>query len=142
MKLIHRIKYRNLNKIPTKTIKAILDDPYTRGKDGKDYGPVREELEEILWQRLGPELIEAELKAMEAQEREEFEARQVIQREILKEAKQEREQLPPTPQDAPMASKTPLIRVLEYQGDEVTSFREFWPFDGSFLEIPAVILDF
>lgn len=41
----------NLKHIPSDRIKAILDDPYTRGVDGVDYEEVRGELERILWER-------------------------------------------------------------------------------------------
>lgn len=128
-KYFKRIRYGNLNKIPTYRIKAILDDPYTRGKDGKDYEPVRHELEEILWSRMGAHLIEAELREIERQERER-------ERELAL--------VPPIP-SLPMPLETPelpLIRVLEYQGEEITSFREFWKLGTEFLEIPNVVLDF
>ena len=42
---------KNLKYIPTWKIIDILDEPYTRGVNGKDYEPVREELEAILWKR-------------------------------------------------------------------------------------------
>lgn len=41
----------NLSRIPTKKLKEILNDPYTRGITGKDYGPYLEELRDILWRR-------------------------------------------------------------------------------------------
>jgi hypothetical protein len=42
-----------LKYIPSKTIKRILDDPYTRGAggEGKDYQHVKNELLRILWDR-------------------------------------------------------------------------------------------
>ena len=40
-----------LKYIPTKTIKTILNENYTRGTNGHDYEEVKEELEAILWQR-------------------------------------------------------------------------------------------
>jgi hypothetical protein len=43
--------------IRTETLKAILNDPYTRGVDGEDYGPIREELEQELWRRQDAELV-------------------------------------------------------------------------------------
>jgi hypothetical protein len=43
--------YKNLRFIPTWKLEAILDHPHTQGIDGRDYGPVREELEQILWER-------------------------------------------------------------------------------------------
>jgi hypothetical protein len=42
---------KNLKYIPTWKIIEILNEPYTRGVNGKDYEPVREELEAILWKR-------------------------------------------------------------------------------------------
>ena len=43
--------YKNLKYIPTWKIKEILNDPYCRGIDGKDYYPVKNELEDILFIR-------------------------------------------------------------------------------------------
>ena len=43
--------YKNLHAIPTKTISAILSHPYAQGIDGADYWPVKEELQNILWER-------------------------------------------------------------------------------------------
>lgn len=42
---------KNLKYIPTWKIEEILNDEYCRGIDGKDYEPVKEELEAILWER-------------------------------------------------------------------------------------------
>ena len=47
--------------IPTWKIKEILSDPYTRGIDGQDYEPFREELQDILDDRLEKE-YELEIK--------------------------------------------------------------------------------
>lgn len=55
---------RNLKFIPTWKIIEILDEPYNRGVNGKDYGPVKEELEQIVWERQNRDLenrIENEL---------------------------------------------------------------------------------
>lgn len=41
----------NLNRIPTKTIKSILDENYIRGVNGKDYEECKDELAAILWKR-------------------------------------------------------------------------------------------
>jgi hypothetical protein len=38
--------------IPTKKLIEILDSHHCTGKDGKDYGPYKDELQSILWQRL------------------------------------------------------------------------------------------
>lgn len=132
MKLMNRIKFRNLKNIPTATLKAILDDPYTRGKDGKDYEPVRDELLEIYWQREGKRLIAEELAQIAVLER--------FDRESMERQGQEAQNaiLPPIP-----TPEAPLVRVLEYIGEEVTSFREFWKLErGEFLELPPVILEF
>lgn len=132
MKLIHRVKYRNLKNIPTAKLKAILDDPYTRGKDGKDYEPVRDELLEIYWQREGKRLIAEELAQIAVLER--------FDHASLPNPCEEAQNanLPPIP-----TPEAPLVRVLEYIGEEVTSFREFWKLDrGEFLELPPVILEF
>ena len=42
---------KNLKFIPTWKIVEILNHPYCQGIDGKDYGPYKEELQDILWQR-------------------------------------------------------------------------------------------
>lgn len=42
---------RNLHCIPTWKIKEILNSPHCTGIDGKDYEPVKEELQDILWER-------------------------------------------------------------------------------------------
>ena len=42
----------NYKNIPTKTLENILNDPYTRGKNGHDYESDRVEIESILWERL------------------------------------------------------------------------------------------
>ena len=41
----------NVKNWPTFRIKAVLDDPYCRGIDGKDYEEIREELQYELWER-------------------------------------------------------------------------------------------
>jgi len=46
---------KNLKYIPTWKIKEILNDPYCRGIDGADYQPYKDELEQILWNRLNKE---------------------------------------------------------------------------------------
>lgn len=61
----------NWSKIPTTTLKALLDDPYTRGTDGIDYHPVRHELEQELWKRHNAE-HEKLLKEMEKDQRDYF----------------------------------------------------------------------
>ena len=47
----------NLKYIPTWKIKEILNEPYCRGIDGKDYEPVKEELQQILWERQSKEVF-------------------------------------------------------------------------------------
>lgn len=45
-------RYSNLKNIPTVKIQEILDSaPYYTTDKGTDYGPVKEELERILWER-------------------------------------------------------------------------------------------
>lgn len=44
-------KFSNLHCIPTWKIKEILSSPNCTGIDGKDYGPVKHELQDILWFR-------------------------------------------------------------------------------------------
>jgi hypothetical protein len=56
---------RNLKFIPTWKIQEILDEPYNRGVNGKDYGPVKEELEQILWKRQGKNLDDRYEKELE-----------------------------------------------------------------------------
>jgi len=46
---------KQLKFIPTWKIKEILEDPYCRGVDGKDYEPYKSELQAILWDRLEKE---------------------------------------------------------------------------------------
>jgi hypothetical protein len=41
----------NIKYIPTWKIKEILEEPYCRGIDGKDYMPLKEELQNELWKR-------------------------------------------------------------------------------------------
>lgn len=41
----------NLKFIPTKKLKEILDSNHCTGIDGKDYEPVKEELQAVLWKR-------------------------------------------------------------------------------------------
>jgi hypothetical protein len=42
--------------MPTHQLRAILNDPFTRGIDGADYAPIRHELEAELWRRMDKEL--------------------------------------------------------------------------------------
>lgn len=42
---------KNLKYIPTKKLREILDSHHCVGTTGKDYFPVKEELEQILWER-------------------------------------------------------------------------------------------
>ena len=42
---------KNLKYIPTWKLKEILDSSHCTGIDGKDYEPVKHELEQILWER-------------------------------------------------------------------------------------------
>ena len=42
---------KNLKFIPNWKIVEILNHPYCQGIDGKDYGPFKEELQDIIWQR-------------------------------------------------------------------------------------------
>lgn len=49
-------RYSNLKNIPTVKIEEILNSaPYYTTDKGTDYGPVKEELERILWERQGKE---------------------------------------------------------------------------------------
>ena len=41
----------SVKKWTTARIKAVLDEPYTRGVNGADYEEIREELERELWRR-------------------------------------------------------------------------------------------
>lgn len=52
-----RSKYHFL---PTKKIKEILDHPNLQGIDGKDFGPYKEELEQILWERQSKEEVDTD----------------------------------------------------------------------------------
>lgn len=147
-RITKRIKYGNLNKIPTTRIRAILDEPFNRGVNGKDYGPVKEELEDIFWAREGARLVAEEVKLIKAAER--FEAK------LAAELPQEAQESPELPQEAQeMAPESPelpqndvlpalpLIRVIEYQNELVESFREFWKLgEKDFLEIPPAVLEF
>lgn len=49
--------FKNLKYIPTKKLQEILNDNHTCGTNGKDYGPVKHELEQILWERQSKEEI-------------------------------------------------------------------------------------
>ena len=58
--------------IPTKKLTEILDDPYTRGSNGRDYEPVRHELEQVLWERenrITETTIERDLRELEMYDR-------------------------------------------------------------------------
>lgn len=48
-------RYQNLKFIPTVKIEEILSTAYSTTDRGTDYGPVKEELERILWERQGKE---------------------------------------------------------------------------------------
>jgi hypothetical protein len=50
-------KYTNLKYIPTHKIQEILNSNHCTGTDGADYGPVKHELEEILWLRQARQLF-------------------------------------------------------------------------------------
>ena len=60
----YRNSYKNLKYIPTKKLQEILDSNHCTGIDGADYEPVREELEQILWERQNRQ-ADAEMKKME-----------------------------------------------------------------------------
>jgi hypothetical protein len=51
-KRYNRPSYKNLDCIPTWKLQAIVESPNCTGIDGRDYGPVRHELEEILLARI------------------------------------------------------------------------------------------
>lgn len=51
MKRKNAHNYKNLQYIPTWKLQEILDSPNCTGKDNRDYGPVKHELEQILWER-------------------------------------------------------------------------------------------
>lgn len=51
---------KNLKYIPTKKLQEILNSNHCTGIDGKDYGPVKEELEQILWERLSEQEIDTD----------------------------------------------------------------------------------
>lgn len=57
----------NYKHIPTKQLKTILNDPYTRGVDGKDYQEAKDQLAQILWER-EDRRMQKELKERERQE--------------------------------------------------------------------------
>ena len=59
-----RNSYKNLKHIPTKKLQEILESNHCTGIYGADYEPVKEELEQILWERQN-RLMEAEMKKME-----------------------------------------------------------------------------
>lgn len=46
---------RNIKYIPTAKLKQILDSHHCTGIDGADYEPVKDELNQILWERLNRE---------------------------------------------------------------------------------------
>jgi len=51
-----------ISKWTTEHLKAVLDDPYTRGKNGHDYGPIKHELQREYEKRL--EAIEEKPKKL------------------------------------------------------------------------------
>ena len=54
-----------ISKWTTEHLKAVLDDPYTRGKNGHDYGPIKHELQREYEKRL--EAIEEKPKKPKSQ---------------------------------------------------------------------------
>lgn len=57
--------------MPTFRLRQILNDPYIRGIDGKDYQPIKEELEIELYKREEKEHLEL-MKQREREEKEYF----------------------------------------------------------------------
>ena len=51
MTSMSKLSKKDFSKIPTKTLKAILDENYTRGVNGAEYADHRVELEKVLWER-------------------------------------------------------------------------------------------
>ena len=66
--MCYNISMNNLHKIPTWKIAEILNHPNCQGIDGKDYGPVKEELESVLWERQAKN-CDKEIKERERQEK-------------------------------------------------------------------------
>lgn len=60
--------FKNLDAVPTKIIREVLDSHHCTSIDGRDYGPVREELEEYYWARIAKE-DEKALKQFEADQK-------------------------------------------------------------------------
>ena len=56
--------YSNLHCIPTKKIIEILDNPHYLSSSGKDFGPVADELRDILWERQSSEKLARGLKKL------------------------------------------------------------------------------
>jgi hypothetical protein len=57
---------KNLKYIPTKKIVEILDSNYCMGVNGREYSDVKEELEQILWERQN-RIAEQQMIEMEKQ---------------------------------------------------------------------------
>jgi hypothetical protein len=44
--------YKNLDAIPNHKLRELINSFHCIGVDGADYGPVKEELESIYWERM------------------------------------------------------------------------------------------
>ena len=58
--------YTNLRYIPTKKIIEILDNPHHLSSSGKDFGPVIDELRDILWERQSRQKAMSKIEEYEA----------------------------------------------------------------------------
>lgn len=65
--------FKNIDAIPTKKIKEILNDPDCKTSTGRDYGPVKHELEDILFYRMDKERGRAEAQ-MRREQKAQFKA--------------------------------------------------------------------
>lgn len=131
MKTKNAHNYKNLQFIPTWKLKAILEHPNCQGIDGRDYGPVREELEHILFERQN-KLQEWELrKKLHGLDRAVREMGQGVKKDS--------------------AVKDPAVKADKARGYEIVELiveiRDFWKLskgNGGFeiIEIPPQIMAF
>lgn len=142
---------KNLQFIPTWKIKAILEHPNTQGIDGRDYGPVRHELEDILFERQNRVQEWKLRKAMHGFERarKEFGGKKELEEAApvapIVEKTAEVKSAKASENSAPVETSAPfdLDRV-----EVISHVKEFWKitkennFSFELVEIPPMIMNF
>ena len=70
-------------RVPTFRLEAIINDPYTRGVNGKDYGQYRQEIQEELYERYNRNIQKELDEVMENQEYYENNVTFTLQDEVI-----------------------------------------------------------